>query len=237
MHKVVSWRKGALRKLRPGSSDVSKEKVQSPSSAGRESMVPDAREEREDQPEVSEHTEFETGRRGKRSSLRRMSRLLKKSVSAANLFGSPKKNVTLLSPSDKDGCYAFQVRKLSEERQSRRQCQVGSGDAAQNSTGAQLQNSGLVHGSSKRSNDDDDRDSNLPVDPVLLTPIEADEAVFVYTRPNGSLVTYRAESLIDYFLFTGAFQEPETKLLFSDEDLAILPPSEGVNVSGGGGEG
>jgi len=69
-----------------------------------------------------------------------------------------------------------------------------------------------------------------PTDPITLTRIKRDSLVFEYRRPDhdgnrsprSRTVSYRAESLIDYMLATGSFAEPETRLAFSDEDLARI---------------
>ena len=61
------------------------------------------------------------------------------------------------------------------------------------------------------------------VDPILLCPLPVNKkARFVYTRPNGLQVEYAVESLADYLLCSGHFVEPETRLPFTDEDLARL---------------
>jgi hypothetical protein len=61
------------------------------------------------------------------------------------------------------------------------------------------------------------------IDPVLLDPILPGEATFAFLRPHcDKAVVYRVESLVDYFLTSGRFQEPETGLRFSEEQLAAL---------------
>jgi len=42
---------------------------------------------------------------------------------------------------------------------------------------------------------------------------------FKFTRPNGFEVMYDLESLVDFFLKTGNFFEPETRIAFTEEDL------------------
>ncbi|KAM3573596.1 hypothetical protein VYU27_004442 [Nannochloropsis oceanica] len=49
-----------------------------------------------------------------------------------------------------------------------------------------------------------------------------DGLIFRFLRPNGSTVSYRVASLIDYLLATGKFEEPETRLPFTDTDLETL---------------
>jgi hypothetical protein len=44
----------------------------------------------------------------------------------------------------------------------------------------------------------------------------------MYRRPNGLEVEYSIDSLADYLLCSGHFVEPETRLPFSDTDLARL---------------
>jgi hypothetical protein len=61
------------------------------------------------------------------------------------------------------------------------------------------------------------------IDPVLLDPILPGEATFAFLRPHcDKAVVYRVESLVDYFLASGRFQEPETGLRFSEQQLAAL---------------
>lgn len=61
---------------------------------------------------------------------------------------------------------------------------------------------------------------SLPlIDPIMLTEIPDGAPTFVYKRPNGKDVTFNLGTLIDYFLSTGDFTEPETRLDFSDADL------------------
>jgi hypothetical protein len=61
------------------------------------------------------------------------------------------------------------------------------------------------------------------IDPVLLDAIQPGEATFAFLRPHcGKAVVYRVESLVDYFLASGRFQEPETGLRFSEQQLAAL---------------
>lgn len=57
------------------------------------------------------------------------------------------------------------------------------------------------------------------VDPIMLTELPPGANTFEFVRPNGTGVVYHLDSLIDYFLATGDFTEPETRLEFSDADL------------------
>lgn len=58
------------------------------------------------------------------------------------------------------------------------------------------------------------------VDPILLTSLS--EHTFRFVRPNGSVILYDVESLVDFLITTGNFAEPETRLEFSDQDLKRL---------------
>lgn len=55
------------------------------------------------------------------------------------------------------------------------------------------------------------------LDPIMLT--ELGPHTFEFTRTNGSVVKYNVDSLVRYILATGDFSEPETRILFSDENL------------------
>mmetsp|Transcript_17337 Transcript_17337/g.40702 ORF Transcript_17337/g.40702 Transcript_17337/m.40702 type:complete len:344 (-) Transcript_17337:455-1486(-) len=57
------------------------------------------------------------------------------------------------------------------------------------------------------------------VDPIMLTELPPGALTFEFQRPNGTGVVYHLNSLIDYFLATGDFTEPETRIEFSDADL------------------
>jgi len=57
----------------------------------------------------------------------------------------------------------------------------------------------------------------------LLCPLPKNPKLrFIYSRPNGLQVEYSIESLADYLLCSGHFVEPETRLPFTDADLARL---------------
>lgn len=58
------------------------------------------------------------------------------------------------------------------------------------------------------------------LDPIMLMKIGKDCHRFV--RPNGRVVLYNLDSLVDYFISTGDFLEPETRLPFSDEELRAI---------------
>ena len=58
-------------------------------------------------------------------------------------------------------------------------------------------------------------------DPIMLTPILS-KNVFKFHRPNGTTVQFNVESLIDFMLASHDFLEPETRLAFSDQDLAAI---------------
>lgn len=71
------------------------------------------------------------------------------------------------------------------------------------------------------------------LDPILLTALATPSSsssahrdpIFRYQRPNGSAVSYRVSSLVDYLLATGKFEEPETRLPFTGTTLLSLPIS------------
>lgn len=57
-------------------------------------------------------------------------------------------------------------------------------------------------------------------DPIMLTPLPKKKSiVWKFVRPNGSVIQFNAETLVDYILATGDFTDPETRLPFSDKDL------------------
>lgn len=58
------------------------------------------------------------------------------------------------------------------------------------------------------------------LDPIMLVKIGKHHHRFV--RPNGRVVKYNLDSLVDYFISTGDFLEPETRLPFSDEELRAI---------------
>ncbi len=55
-------------------------------------------------------------------------------------------------------------------------------------------------------------------DPIMFSKIEK-KNVFTFTRPNGTMIRFNIESLVDYLLVSGDFTDPETRLPFSDDDL------------------
>lgn len=58
------------------------------------------------------------------------------------------------------------------------------------------------------------------LDPIMLEPVQKD--AFYFVRPNGSIVAFNVESLVDYLLAAGEFYDPETRLPFSDSDLKTI---------------
>lgn len=61
------------------------------------------------------------------------------------------------------------------------------------------------------------------VDPIMLEEMPAQgKLVFPFTRPNGLVIRYNAETLAAYLLASGNFFEPETRIHFSDDDLQRL---------------
>jgi hypothetical protein len=57
------------------------------------------------------------------------------------------------------------------------------------------------------------------LDPIMLTPILKKKKTFKFNRPNGSIVQFNVETLVDYLLSSGDFHDPETRLPFTDEQL------------------
>jgi hypothetical protein len=56
------------------------------------------------------------------------------------------------------------------------------------------------------------------IDPIMFSPIEK-KHVFKFIRPNGTIVRFNIESLVDFLLSSGDFSDPETRIPFSDENL------------------
>lgn len=54
-------------------------------------------------------------------------------------------------------------------------------------------------------------------DPITLEPLG--ENVFTFVRQNGTLAQFNLGSLVDYFLTSGDFREPEARIPVCDEDL------------------
>lgn len=59
------------------------------------------------------------------------------------------------------------------------------------------------------------------LDPIMLVPI-GKKKCFKFVRPNGTIVRFNVESLVDYLLSAGDFSDPETRLPFSDADLTEI---------------
>jgi len=55
------------------------------------------------------------------------------------------------------------------------------------------------------------------IDPIMLGPLS--KHTYKFMRGNGTCVLFNLDSLIDYFLATGDFSDPETRIPFSDQDL------------------
>lgn len=58
-------------------------------------------------------------------------------------------------------------------------------------------------------------------DPIMLTPI-GKKKTFKFIRPNGTIIQYQVEPLIDYLLSSGDFIEPESRIPFNDEHLTEI---------------
>jgi len=67
-------------------------------------------------------------------------------------------------------------------------------------------------------------DEKKPRDPITLSQYENHKFVFVRRLKGNETVKveYNVSSLVDYFLTSGDFLEPETRLEFTDEDLLRL---------------
>lgn len=57
------------------------------------------------------------------------------------------------------------------------------------------------------------------IDPIMMTKIGKQQKCFKFVRPNGTAIRFGIESLVDYLLTSGDFNDPETRIPFSDEDL------------------
>ena len=60
------------------------------------------------------------------------------------------------------------------------------------------------------------------IDPIMFEPIGNKKTCFKFARPNGTVVRFNIESLVDYLLASGDFNDPETRIPFSDTDLAEI---------------
>lgn len=67
------------------------------------------------------------------------------------------------------------------------------------------------------------------VDPIMLTAL-GKENIWKFLRPNGSVVVFNLDSLVDYMLATGNFSDPETRIPFTDHDLQEI---DALVVAGG----
>ena len=52
----------------------------------------------------------------------------------------------------------------------------------------------------------------------MFCPIDK-KNFFKFSRPNGTVVRFNIESLVDYLLISGDFNDPETRIQFTDENL------------------
>jgi len=59
------------------------------------------------------------------------------------------------------------------------------------------------------------------IDPIMMVPISK-KSCFKFVRPNGTVVRFNIESLVDYLLASGDFNDPETRIPFSDADLTEI---------------
>eukprot|EP00600_Ochromonadales_sp_CCMP1393_P016480 CAMPEP_0175033988 /NCGR_PEP_ID=MMETSP0005-20121125/22345_1 /TAXON_ID=420556 /ORGANISM="Ochromonas sp., Strain CCMP1393" /LENGTH=242 /DNA_ID=CAMNT_0016294747 /DNA_START=364 /DNA_END=1092 /DNA_ORIENTATION=+ len=56
------------------------------------------------------------------------------------------------------------------------------------------------------------------IDPIMLIPI-GNKKCFKFVRPNGTVVRFGIDSLVDYLIASGDFSDPETRIPFSEADL------------------
>lgn len=56
------------------------------------------------------------------------------------------------------------------------------------------------------------------LDPIMLVPI-GKKKTFKFHRPNGSVVQFNVDSLVDFMIASGDFTDPETRLSFTDDQL------------------
>ena len=61
---------------------------------------------------------------------------------------------------------------------------------------------------------------HLERDHITLEPLGENQ--FLFVRPNGAIVRYNADSLADYFLVSGHFFEPESRIAVTEQDLVRL---------------
>lgn len=65
--------------------------------------------------------------------------------------------------------------------------------------------------------------SQMSRDPITLEALGQHQ--FVFMRPGGSTQAYNVESLVDYILSSGNFEEPVSRISFSDDELVQLDES------------
>ena len=59
------------------------------------------------------------------------------------------------------------------------------------------------------------------LDPIMFTPIRKTKA-FKCIRSNGVVVAFNVDTLVEYMISTGDFSDPETRVNFSDTELAEI---------------
>ncbi len=65
------------------------------------------------------------------------------------------------------------------------------------------------------------KSSDDKLDPIMLCKITKRKK-FEFKRPNGTTAYYNVDSLIDYLITSGEFNDPQTRLSFSDDDLEAI---------------
>ncbi len=68
------------------------------------------------------------------------------------------------------------------------------------------------------------------IDPIMMVPI-GKKKCFKFVRPNGTIIRFNIESLVDYLLSSGDFNDPETRIPFSDADLTEIDAIVSVSNS------
>lgn len=56
------------------------------------------------------------------------------------------------------------------------------------------------------------------MDPIMFVPLKK-KSIWKFYRPHGGVVAFNADSLADFMLSTGDFNDPETRIPFTDDNL------------------
>lgn len=88
---------------------------------------------------------------------------------------------------------------------------------------------GSSSSSSSQGTSKDNKKAKLnSIDPIMLIPI-GKKKTFKFTRPNGTMVQFLVDTLIDYMISSGEFSDPETRIPFSDSDLIELDKTVSID--------